>query len=139
MVGALWNTVRTALLKCIRMASLLMVNGVLLNTITLPIRAGRFQTSMLDHEWIAKAKCRSMDREMFFDKYEEDSDLAKVVDSICVSCPVVKDCFDHGTTNNEWGVWGGVYLVDGEINATRNIHKTQEAWSKILDVVGTDG
>jgi hypothetical protein len=139
MVGALWSTVRIALQKCIRTVSLLMASGVLLNTITQLIRAGRFQRNMLDHEWIAKAKCRSMDREMFFDKYEEDSDLAKVVDAICVSCPVVKDCFDHGTTNNEWGVWGGVYLVDGEVNATRNIHKTQEAWSKILDVVGMDG
>ena len=83
---------------------------------------------MLDHEWIAKAKCRSMDREMFFDKYEEDSDLAKVVDAICVSCPVVRDCFDHGTTNNEWGVWGGVYLKDGKIDKEFNAHKTKDEW-----------
>ena len=90
---------------------------------------------MLEDEWIVKAKCRSLDSEMFFDKYEEDPDLAKVVDNICLGCPVVVDCFSHGTTNNEWGVWGGIYLVDGEINAARNIHKTQEVWLKILDTV----
>ncbi len=87
---------------------------------------------MLDHEWIAKARCRSMDYELFFDKYEEDPDLAKVVDNICITCPVIKDCFDHGTNNSEWGVWGGVYLVDGEINQSRNAHKSTEAWEKVL-------
>jgi hypothetical protein len=51
---------------------------------------------------------------------------------------VVIDCFNHGTTNGEWGVWGGVYLVDGEINATRNAHKTPEIWKELLAAVGTD-
>ena len=90
---------------------------------------------MLDKEWVVKAKCRSLDSEMFFDKYEEDPDLAKVVDNICISCPVITDCFDQGTTNNEWGVWGGIYLVDGKVNALKNFHKTQRVWSKILDLV----
>lgn len=90
---------------------------------------------MLDHEWIVKARCRGMEYELFFDKYEEDPDLAKVVDNICLTCPVIKDCFDHGTNNSEWGVWGGVYLVDGDINATRNSHKTTEAWEKVLGAV----
>lgn len=90
---------------------------------------------MLDHEWIMKANCRSMDRELFFDKYEEDPDLAKVVDNICLSCPVIVDCFNHGTTNAEWGVWGGAYLVDGEISASRNLHKTSEVWAELLEAV----
>jgi hypothetical protein len=93
---------------------------------------------MLEHEWIVKANCRSVDRELFFDKYEEDSDLAIVVDNICLTCPVIKDCFDHATNNSEWGVWGGVYLVDGEINPTRNAHKTNEIWQEILAAVGED-
>jgi hypothetical protein len=97
--------------------------------------AGRFPQSMLDHEWIVKAKCRSMDRELFFDKYEEDPDLAKVVDNICLTCPVISDCFNHGTTNEEWGVWGGVYLVDGEISPSKNFHKTEDVWTEILGAV----
>jgi len=97
--------------------------------------AGRCQKSMLSEEWIVKAKCRSLDRELFFDKYEEDSVLAKTVDEICLTCPVITDCFNHGTTNAEWGVWGGVYLVDGEINNTKNAHKTKEKWLEILDAV----
>ena len=97
---------------------------------------GRFQKSMLDDEWVAKARCRAVDIEIFFDKYEEDPDLAKVVDSsICLNCPVIKDCFNHGTTNSEWGVWGGVYLVDGEINQQKNVHKTKDVWEKILEAV----
>lgn len=91
---------------------------------------------MLEDEWVVKGKCRSMDVEMFFDKYEEDADLAKVVDTkICLQCPVIKDCFNHGATNSEWGVWGGVYLVDGEINQLRNAHKTMDTWKEILGAI----
>ena len=76
-----------------------------------------------------------MDVELFFDKYEEDSDMAKVVDNICLTCPAMVECFNHGTTNSEWGVWGGVYLVDGEISSARNAHKSPEIWQEILEVV----
>lgn len=76
-----------------------------------------------------------MDSELFFDKYEEDPDLAKVVDNICLECPVVKDCFDHGTNNSEWGVWGGVYLIDGEVSPSKNSHKNPDAWKKVLGAV----
>ena len=67
--------------------------------------AGRFPQSMLDHEWIVKAKCRSMDRELFFDKYEEDPDLAKVVDNICLTCPVISDCFNRRMTFKCWFIF----------------------------------
>lgn len=90
---------------------------------------------MLSDEWVVKAKCRSFDRELFFDKYEDDPVLAKTVDEICLTCPVIADCFNHGTTNAEWGVWGGVYLVDGEINNTKNAHKTKEKWLEVLEAV----
>jgi hypothetical protein len=100
---------------------------------------GKCQQSMLDEEWMMKAKCRAIDREMFFDKYEEDPILAKTVDeTICLQCPVIAECFNHGTTNSEWGVWGGVYLVDGEPSPSKNMHKTKEVWSMILDAV-SDG
>ena len=99
---------------------------------------GKFQNTMLDKEWIPYANCRNIDREFFFDKYEEDQDLAKVVDNICLTCPVIRDCFSHATSNEEWGVWGGVYLVDGEINAARNAHKTEEIWKEILAAVGSE-
>ena len=99
---------------------------------------GSFQKDMLDDEWIIKARCRSLDSEMFFDKYEEDADLAKVVDGICLTCPVINDCFNHGTSNSEGGVWGGVYLVDGEISPMRNAHKSPEVWQELVDVVGPD-
>jgi hypothetical protein len=93
---------------------------------------------MLDEEWVVKANCRATDKDYFFEKYEEDQAVAVVVDNICLTCPVIIDCFNHGTTNGEWGVWGGVYLVDGEINAIKNAHKTPEIWKELLVAVGTD-
>ena len=93
---------------------------------------------MLDEEWVVKANCRTTDKDYFFEKYEEDQAVAVVVDNICLTCPVIIDCFNHGTTNGEWGVWGGVYLVDGEINAIKNAHKTPEIWKELLAAVGTD-
>lgn len=91
---------------------------------------------MLEDEWILQAQCRSMDKEMFFDKYEEDDDLAMAIDeNVCLRCPVIKECFNQGTTNAEWGVWGGIYLVDGEINQNYNKHKTKDIWEKILEAI----
>lgn len=101
-----------------------------------PNKDGMFQSVMLEDEWVLKAQCRAMDKEMFFDKYEEDEDLAKAIDeNVCLRCPVIKECFNQGTTNEEWGVWGGVYLVDGEISQARNAHKSKDIWQRILEAV----
>ena len=48
---------------------------------------------MLSDEWVVKAKCRSFDRELFFDKYEDDVEVRPIVDSICQRCPVSNICF----------------------------------------------
>jgi len=93
---------------------------------------------MKQHIWKDSAACLGLDTNIFFEKYEEDQAVAVVVDNICLTCPVIIDCFNHGTTNGEWGVWGGVYLVDGEINAIKNAHKTPEIWKELLAAVGTD-
>lgn len=73
---------------------------------------------------------------LYFEGYEEDKNIAQLLDDVCLSCPVISDCFNHGLSNSEHGVWGGVYLVDGEINQTRNAHKTDEVWQQLLDVLG---
>ncbi len=33
--------------------------------------------------------------------------------------------------NNEYGVWGGVYLSSGSIDKSKNLHKTQESWKRL--------
>ena len=47
-----------------------------------------------------------MDTNFFYDKYEADPNIAKNVDEACMSCPVIKMCYDSGIENDEYGVWG---------------------------------
>lgn len=70
-----------------------------------------------------------MDTNLFFDKYEEDQSIAKAIDKLCQSCQVNKTCFAIATSNKEWGVHGGIYLKDGNIDKEFNSHKTKQEWS----------
>ena len=72
-----------------------------------------------------------MDTNLFYDKYEADTNIAKNIDEACLSCPVVKMCHDSGVENSEYGVWGGVYLNSGEIDKSKNLHKTAEIWKRL--------
>lgn len=84
-----------------------------------------------DFEWKDIAICRGMDTNLFFDLYESDINIAKNIDEMCANCPVSKICYETGTSSNEYGVWGGIYLNSGSIDKARNVHKTQEAWKII--------
>ena len=64
------------------------------------------------------------------ENYEDDEEIAKITDQICLSCPVIKQCLDKGQSTGQWGVWGGVYLSAGKIDKTRNSHKTKEIWKE---------
>lgn len=105
--------------------------------------AGRFQRDMFDDEWRNQARCAGMDINLFFEKYEEDTAVAKKIDNeICLHCPVIKECFNYATQMQEPykanGVFGGVFFVEGEISKSRNAHKTQEVWEEILAAVRDD-
>lgn len=82
-------------------------------------------------EWKDLAVCFGTDTNLFFDYYESDTMMAKTVDSMCLSCPIMSQCLEMGTDNSEWGVWGGIYLVSGKPDANRNAHKTKEVWDGI--------
>ena len=84
-----------------------------------------------DLDWMHLAVCRGMDTNLFYDKYENDSKIAKNIDEACMSCPVSKMCFESGTNNKEYGVWGGVYLSSGEIDKSKNLHKTKDIWERL--------
>lgn len=84
-----------------------------------------------DFGWWHLAVCRGMDTNLFYDKYEIDQNVAKNIDEACLSCPVLKMCYDSGVENSEYGVWGGVYLTAGDIDKTKNLHKTQEVWKRL--------
>jgi hypothetical protein len=84
-----------------------------------------------EFEWFDLAICRGMDTNLFFEKYETDVNIAKSIDEACLSCPVAKMCYESGIENNEYGVWGGIYLNAGSVDNSKNTHKTPEIWKKI--------
>lgn len=87
-------------------------------------------------EWQDLALCDGMPTNMFYDDYESDVQVAKVVDEACLSCPVLAQCLERGVENSEWGVWGGIYLTSGKPDMNRNAHKDQEAWAAIKERIG---
>jgi hypothetical protein len=84
-----------------------------------------------DLNWFDLAVCKGMDTNLFYDKYEADVNIAKNIDEACLNCPVINMCYQSGVSNDEQGVWGGVYLNSGSIDKTRNIHKTPEVWKRL--------
>lgn len=85
--------------------------------------------------WTSEALCAGTDTELYFDKYEVDQESAKEIDRMCISCPVVKECFDYGVKTESYGVWGGVYLTEGKLDNVRNSHKTNVVWESILNLI----
>lgn len=88
---------------------------------------------MKKHLWKDKAVCLKLKvpQNDFFETYEEQSEIRNRIDSLCLFCPVAKTCFAVGISGKEWGVWGGIYLTDGEISREFNNHKTKQDWSEI--------
>lgn len=85
--------------------------------------------------WMGEALCAGTDTELYFDKYESDQDVAKNIDRMCLSCPVIKECFEQGVKTESYGVWGGIFLSEGKLDNVRNSHKTEIIWTKILPLI----
>jgi hypothetical protein len=82
-------------------------------------------------EWSKKASCAGIPTEMFFEEYENDESSAKDVDLLCDTCPIQRECLSIGVGRRETGVWGGVYLQNGQISTEFNEHKTNEDWGRL--------
>lgn len=89
----------------------------------------------LQDMWMSEALCAGTDTEKYFDKYETDEECAKEVDRMCLSCPVIKECFEEGVRTESYGVWGGIFLNEGRLDNVRNSHKTQNIWNRVLSLV----
>ena len=76
--------------------------------------------------WQDLSACAGLDVNLFFDKYEKYRSIAEQTDNICLTCPVIADCFNFGQHNEETGVYGGFYLNRGEVDSVRNKHKSPE-------------
>lgn len=86
-----------------------------------------------DLEWQDLAICKGQDIALFHERYETNVRTARNIDEMCLSCPVQKLCLQTGIENNEWGVWGGVYLAGGKMDASKNSHKTEDVWERIRE------
>lgn len=68
----------------------------------------------------------------FYEDYEADTEVARQVDEMCLSCPVMAACAKAGMENGEHGVWGGIYWNgSGKPDKARNAHKTDAVWLEI--------
>lgn len=87
--------------------------------------------------WSDVATCRTYDEpEDFFDNYENDKVVAASIDEMCLSCPVMRQCYRAGRSSKSYGVWGGVHLEAGKPSKSYNSHKTPEIVKEISKRVG---
>jgi hypothetical protein len=93
---------------------------------------------MSKHKWKDSASCFEYDTNLFFEKYEEEVDLRLAIDVLCAGCPVKKQCFAVGVSQKEWGVWGGIFLENGNISKEFNLHKTKKDWANIWKSLTTE-
>lgn len=88
-------------------------------------------------DWQDLALCRGMDTNMFYEGYDDEQE-SHIVDEICLSCPVMKQCLQQGIENSEYGVWGSVYLVSGKKDDNKNKYKSPETLKRIHDRLTND-
>jgi hypothetical protein len=79
------------------------------------------------------AACNGTDTNLFFDAYEQSPDVRPAVERTCMMCPVQRECFATGVSRNEWGVWGGVYLKDGEPSIEMSSHRSSGDWAELWE------
>ena len=90
----------------------------------------------LDIKWYHLAACKEMPINWFYDEYENDKELAKQIDQVCLHCPVIKMCHQQGVKNKEKGVWGGIYMDLGRPDKQHNSHKDSIITKKIKNLHG---
>jgi hypothetical protein len=90
------------------------------------------------HDWKLKGLCQGYDVSLFFDTYEEDTNLRPAIDNLCSGCPLARQCFAVGVSQKEYGVWGGIYLESGKISREFNNHRSKKEWAKTWENLTMD-
>ena len=93
---------------------------------------------MPNENWKDEGLCVGDDVNLFFEKYEEDVEVRKEIDSLCSICPMARICFATGISQKAYGVWGGVYLDKGKVSREYNKHKTKQDWADTWQFITTD-
>lgn len=78
--------------------------------------------------WYKEALCRKggWPLDFFFERYENEPNVAKVVDELCSSCPFRDRCLEEEVRSKGTGAFGGVYIVEGKYSREFNAHKSPE-------------
>ena len=85
-------------------------------------------------QWMDESAC--VGRPEPFDNYDQGGVAAHEADMMCLTCPVIKECFSTGAGGKEYGQWGGVYWNgNGEPDLKANSHKSQEYLDEIERMV----
>ena len=75
------------------------------------------------------AACWDSNMEMFYDVEEERNAYAynyiNAVRSICVRCPIFKECLTYAFANEKYGVWGGLTSVERKAMAEPTLYPAQ--------------
>jgi hypothetical protein len=88
--------------------------------------------------WRDLALCRGVTpTNWFYEKYD-DENISHLVDEMCLSCPVMKQCLQQGIENSEIGVWGAIYLNYGKKDDNKNKYKTPDTWKRIHERLSDD-
>lgn len=82
-------------------------------------------------QWQDLALCRGTTPTNWFYEEYDDENISHMVDEMCLSCPVMRQCLQQGIDNSEYGVWGGIYLTAGKKDDNKNKYKTPETLKHI--------
>lgn len=103
----------------------------MLSAITMQDFLRRLGIDPSNFEWQQLSACKGLDTNLFFEGYESDPIIAGEIDVMCSQCPVLKECYEYGTKNKLFGVFGAFYLSNGQIDRKRNEHKDKEFIKKV--------
>ena len=88
---------------------------------------------MFDHDWAAKAACRTADPDMLFVQGAAQN-RAK---AICAGCQVRTECLADALDNHvEFGVWGG--MTERERRALLRRRPNVTSWRHLLQTAQTE-
>lgn len=86
-----------------------------------------------DLKWMDASNC--IGKTEPFDNYDSGGVYSDEADQLCLTCPVIKECFETGI-KGEYGQWGGIYWAgNGKPDLRSNEHKTPEYIKEIEDLV----
>lgn len=83
--------------------------------------------------WHQLALCDGMELSKFFEDYEDDKVVAAQMDNVCLSCPVMKECFSNAVRDKDYGLRAAIYFTNGKPDRQHNEHKTEEVWNRIRE------